>query len=564
MVPISKRTLHRKPSKTAVGRPSINVGLKRKLREFFENTDNITVYPNKKRRDRKTCEPLRVLNMTRKKLYVKFCEETGENISLSTFWRNKPRGIKRKSAARMLQCVCDICQNVELILNSIKVSMTRNNYIIPEILQDTNSLPITSAVALATLCQSRLYLPKCLDRQCSDCGLRIIKEALLPWANDVPDDVIRWVTWKIVESTVKGKVTKRLTKVACENTRTELVTILLEKLESYGRHVYMERTQQRSYQASLKSLKSNQCVVVVDFAENYTCLRQGEAQSAYYTRNQVTLHPMVITMQEGGTVQRDSVCIISDDLKHDACAVAKYFETLLAHIGIMYPDIDSIIVWSDGCSSQYKSKLPFYSIANAFNSKFEIVWNYFGSRHGKSSADGETAVVKTFLGSEVTDTNLVLDNAKEVFTHLVNSERYIVNGESRRHFYFVAKSEMDPLRSNIPNVKTLPGTRRIHQIKKGEGVDTVIFRDLSCFCSNFPCLHACNEWKRHSFKGMRLEACIIQLYNSIYSTVFYFLQACSFIIQMSITLCWSRYCNKNSLCTDFTILTITLSHTNCF
>lgn len=41
------------------------------------------------------------------------------------------------------------------------------------------------------------------------------------------------------------------------------------------------------------SLKNDEAVVIVDFAESYVCTQWAEAQSAYYARNSVTVHPMV-------------------------------------------------------------------------------------------------------------------------------------------------------------------------------------------------------------------------------------------------------------------------------
>lgn len=39
---------------------------------------------------------------------------------------------------------------------------------------------------------------------------------------------------------------------------------------------------------------------------------------------------------------------------------------------------------------------------NHLTLRLDITWNFFGSRHGKCSADGEAAVVKSFLSHEAT------------------------------------------------------------------------------------------------------------------------------------------------------------------
>ena len=491
-LPISKSTLYRK-RKGNVGRPVLRTDDKLVIGSFFSNPENITIYPNKRRKN--STDPLKVLNFTKKQLFLKFCELFPNiRVSLSTFWKYKPKCVKRKAAARLLQCVCDICENISLILSSIRRSMNRSGYVTENIPDDQGRL------ALLTLCQSKLHLPKCLSRQCSDCGVQTVVNLFREWAEDVPNDMVNYPTWKVMESVINNKATRRLTKVMCSETRRGLLDLLVGKLESYGRHIFVARSQTAAYQDCYSNLNENECCVVVDFAENYTCLRQGEAQSAYYSRNQVTLHPMVLVVPNEGGIIRDSVCAISNDLKHDATAVKEFFSALFLHINIMYPNINKVHVWSDGCSAQYKSKLPFYHISQAFDSNYEVVWNFFGSRHGKSAADGEAAVIKTFLRIESTKNDLILDNAQQVFDHLSRSHLHTLDGSSRRHFYYLSSNSIDAKRQET-RLTTIAGTRLIHQITQGPTPGSVCYKGLSCYCLQFPCFHSFNEWKNYKFKG---------------------------------------------------------------
>lgn len=250
-----------------------------------------------------------------------------------------------------------------------------------------------------------------------------------------------------------------------------------------------------------KQSKPDAAVVVIDFAENYTCMRQGEAQTAYYTRRQVTLHPMVVTMRQGfGDILLDSIVILSDDLQHDHAAVTTFINVLAIHIGVLYPEIKTINIWSDGCCSQYKSKNPFHNLSQNFGTKYNIIWNFYGSGHGKSSSDGESGVIKTFLHNASKNPNLLLDDAKSVYDYLIRSDRLIIDGDSRRHFYYVSKNDIEKVRSCGVSVNTVKGTRRIHQIMGGEDAE-VIYRDLSCYCNTEDCPHTNNDWQTHTFKG---------------------------------------------------------------
>ena len=65
--------------------------------------------------------------------------------------------------------------------------------------------------------------------------------------------------------------------------KTEAVAALLEQLAPFGRHQFIARWQQKAFKQTLGNLKSNQVIVVADFAENYTAQCQEEAQSANYS-----------------------------------------------------------------------------------------------------------------------------------------------------------------------------------------------------------------------------------------------------------------------------------------
>lgn len=90
---------------------------------------------------------------------------------------------------------------------------------------------------------------------------------------------------------------------------------------------------------------------------------------------------------------------------------------------------------------------------------------FYGSRHGKSSSEGETIALKYFLFQETKRADVIIDDPKGVFNHLCNSDRLIVSGSSRRHFYFVSKMQVDERRLSLPYISTLPGSRKLHQIK---------------------------------------------------------------------------------------------------
>ena len=68
-------------------------------------------------------------------------------------------------------------------------------------------------------------------------------------------------------------------KVAHSEPRWELVRELDSYLETYFLHLKLAMPQMSAYKECKTSLKSNEALIVVDFAENFTCKQFAEAQS---------------------------------------------------------------------------------------------------------------------------------------------------------------------------------------------------------------------------------------------------------------------------------------------
>jgi len=288
-----------------------------------------------------------------------------------------------------------------------------------------------------------------------------------------------------------------LKKVEVTKARWEIFYELCELLEKFAFHMYNNVGQLSAFKKCKQTLNEDQLVVVVDFAENYTCRDFAEAQSSYYTRQSITIHPMVAIFSQQSVIKRDSVVIISPDLKHDASSVKACMMELSRHVKFFYPNIKEVIVWSDGCSAQYKSRIPLYNISKQFDCNLKITWNYYGSRHGKSEADGESAVIKSFVDSSIKGQQLTVNGAGEVFTLLQNSLQ-IEHGLSRRHFYYISTTTINDIRESIQAlfIPPIPNVRKIHQVMCHE--NQLLYRKSSCYCvSN--CLHDINEWKEFMY-----------------------------------------------------------------
>ena len=486
---ISRKSFYHRSQKNK--NPRIKHDVVNKVLDFYNREDITTTYPNKTR----SGKILKVLKFTCKQTYNKFVAEYGIKISQSTFNKLKPRDIKLMRSAKFLQCLCDICDNVGMLRKAINSSLSRHGI---------TSFALESDLAIAKAAVCSISNLSCLDRQCKVCSPATkLRPLLSEWLEDGATEVISYVKWCRVTEVVKGKEVVKMKKVTRSGKRWELFNELCSQLENYPLHLYNGISQLKAYKLCKESLRKDEAVVVCDFAENYVVRQYAEAQNAYYSRNSITIHPMVMIFNKNYEVSRDSVIVISDDLKHDHCAVKVFIQTLANHIAKVHPSVNHLIIWSDGAGSQYKSRNPMYNICNNFFSGIRITWNFYGSRHGKGEADGESAVVKNALDRKVKAQQLTLHSAYDCYESLKASSLAAPASNTMRHFYFIdsplINCERDASSPKVP----IPQVRKLHQVK-GLGNMTLAYRRQSCYCQ-VECNHANNDWETFKYPGIAIS-----------------------------------------------------------
>ena len=135
---------------------------------------------------------------------------------------------------------------------------------------------------------------------------------------------------------------------------TEFVQLLAEKLDLFTAHSYIAKAQATYFKHRKETLKSNECLILADFAENYHFIIQDEIQSCHWSKESCTLHPICIYILCNGTIQPLSLCFISDDLEHDTAFVYYLQSILCNYLQVTYPQLIKVEYFSDGCAAQYK------------------------------------------------------------------------------------------------------------------------------------------------------------------------------------------------------------------
>ena len=80
------------------------------------------------------------------------------------------------------------------------------------------------------------------------------------------------------------------------------------------------------------------CIVLADFAENHSMPIQDAVQGWYFSKEQCTVHPVVMHYKSSeGDLKPINLAFISDDLKHDTSFVYDLQNLLCQHISPVMP-----------------------------------------------------------------------------------------------------------------------------------------------------------------------------------------------------------------------------------
>ena len=105
---------------------------------------------------------------------------------------------------------------------------------------------------------------------------------------------------------------------------TEFCEFFAQKIDLLNSHSYISKCQAK-YLTSLKdNLPStlDTCIVLADFAENYSMIIQDAVQGWHRTKQQCTIHPVVLYYSNKQKhLHIKSFAFFSDDLDHDTAFV---------------------------------------------------------------------------------------------------------------------------------------------------------------------------------------------------------------------------------------------------
>ena len=404
-------------------------------------------------------------------------------ISRTTMRNYKPKFILLSGQTPANQCLCDICENCELIRKSLLASGIKS---IP---------PNKYACVDSTLCTlrqgkfatSNRFPPiNCVNRDCKNCGKCKLKVIIEDNNRDLlkTNKRISWHRW----DTVQGRSVPQ--KLEIKGTLKAAVNEFLDIVEDISDHLFRANWHRSVFQYMKAHLLRGYVLQVMDFAMNFSNRYQDEVQSAYYGGSQTTIHATVNfhkCLTEGcGEVVTHALVHISADLKHDSFlsrAAMNLTFKYLADIGI---PLDMIIQFCDNCAAQYKSRRPFVEISRC---ALQLIRIYFGEKHGKSHADGLFGRLKAWMLYKIKARHFVVTSAFDFYKfcreHYQMQEMKGCCQHYKVEFEFIRSCDIRRHQDSDLD-EAVPGTHKIYSVRNTPNPLTLKVRHVPCLCP--PCI----------------------------------------------------------------------------
>ena len=445
-----------------------NLHLKNAVLMFLRRDDNSICLPGK--RDGKKDVQKRVLTGYLYDLHAKYLAELQPKVSLSFFTKvrqQEKQYLLPVASAKRRTCLCTHHQNMSLKLCAMKKA------------------------GLQVITDANKFCKENTDAQVD--ALFTLDE----------NSLIAFEVWQNEQVKHKEATIKRMTLVKKEQQMNEFKTTFIKELGDFRGHIHRVATQYNEIRYLRENLPDGHMTVQMDFAENYSCSHSSEIQSAYYSKPQVTLHPVVVHYNTtNNAITHKSFVFTSDVTTHDSAAVIAVIGMLIPELKAIDPNLSCVHYVTDSPTSQYRNKYMIKTISlhkETFGAAAS--WHYLEAGHGKGPCDGVGGTSKRMADMAVIQGKAVIQNALD-FTQWGNGEE----NKSEIKYILFTDEKVKNAASTIEKMeaKTVAGTMKLHSVVPLQ-VGTVATRDTSCFCSR--CfkdgvfLAACAGWTKHNISN---------------------------------------------------------------
>ena len=259
-------------------------------------------------------------------------ENPDRKIGFSTFALLRPKWcIPVGAACTHNVCVCIYHQNVKLMLAAMN-SSHHYRQIMEMCVCDVDNYDCMMG-----------HFDDCLDPSVLKSFLR---NELLKTVD--PDGTIQFNQWVS---------TNRSQLVEEESKFDNFIENLVGKFGKLTEHHYVAKKQVEFFKQLKENIQFEECVVMLDFAENYSFLVQDAAQGFHWNNSWATIQPFVIYYVDGsGKLAHKSYVYISDHKTHDTIMVYSFLKHFYEHyVSNKFPFLHKVFYFSNGSAAQYKN-----------------------------------------------------------------------------------------------------------------------------------------------------------------------------------------------------------------
>ena len=422
-----------KQKKTSTNRIQKEADTRAHVLEYLKREDNSYELPDKKFQTKNIQRY--ALADTMKNLHKKYCVEFIErSISLSTFHRGRPHFVKLNHFLKRSVCLCKSHANLGLLLE-----------VVPALPKSTQAL-----------------ITEYTDEEVK----RVVQNLQV--------EEVTYQTWEKVVKKYKDKTvshTKLVTKVSSKD---DFVDLIVGSLPDFRAHCNRVNEQFTQCQLLKETLPIGHCIVQMDYAENWNCGYLKEISAAYYSKDQVTLHPMVVKVRnsEGELITTTHVGVTSTT-NHSFPTTWAFVKKLVAKLKEQYPYLTMIHFITDSPSSQYRNRYTVQMLAR-FEGAFNLTaaWNWLESGHGKGACDGIGGTLKR-LADRLVKTNTEIQSAADFCEK--------VSPATKVNVIHVTAEEVDTAEIEVKSWESpaVRGLMSIHQATCSMG--KIYVRPTSCY-----------------------------------------------------------------------------------
>ncbi|WAR13099.1 hypothetical protein MAR_027279 [Mya arenaria] len=284
---------------------------------------------------------------------------------------------------------------------------------------------------------------KCIYGECPKCKM---KPRDLSITKSISEEVNwqQWVREKTEINNPKKQRYKKGTSSFCQ----------------YLKHIYNCRRQYRYFKERRENLGPNECLIHMDFSENYNCKLANEVQSMHFgaSKKQISLQTGVYYI---GKEKGQIFSTVTDCMQHGPAAIWCHLNQVLCKLKTSHKDLDTI-----------ESFKPV-----KFGFEYIIRWSFFEAGHGKGIPDAVGGSLKRKA-----------DRRVKYGHDIANADDFVENLKScKTRLWLVDQNKIEKEKSILDEVKLklISGTLKLHQIlvNKQSKESEVYYRNSSCSCS---------------------------------------------------------------------------------